>query len=179
MLACSRYGPLILHDRGRLACQQPMPVVRSDSGFVWRRVLRTCPGRSQDMPGHSAVRSGCGAVLEMLMRFLVSDESFACRYNMQTSSEFLESKPASTRIHVNWRQQQSAQAVLAALQKGRSSAPTLRHQVGQAGAIIMACGWRFRFAYLPSESNPADAPSRRQTDHEATEGCISAVGPSL
>ena len=53
-----------------------------------------------------------------------------------------------------------AQAVLAALQKGRSSAPTLRHPVKQAGAISLACGWRWRYAYLPSESNPADDPSR-------------------
>ena len=29
-----------------------------------------------------------------------------------------------------------------------------------AGALSLACGWRWRFAYLPSESNPADAPSR-------------------
>ncbi len=53
-----------------------------------------------------------------------------------------------------------AQAVRAALQKGRSSAGTLRHQVGQAAALLLACDWRMRFAYLPSESNPADAPSR-------------------
>ena len=53
-----------------------------------------------------------------------------------------------------------AQAVLYALQKGRSGAPTLRHPVGQAGALSLACGWRWRYGYLPSESNPADDPSR-------------------
>ena len=53
-----------------------------------------------------------------------------------------------------------AQAVRAALQKGRSGAPTLRHPVKQAGAISLACGWRWRYGYLPSESNPADDPSR-------------------
>ncbi len=53
-----------------------------------------------------------------------------------------------------------AQAVRAALQKGRSSAGTLRHPVSQAAALLLACDWRLRFAYLPSESNPADAPSR-------------------
>ena len=53
-----------------------------------------------------------------------------------------------------------AQAVLGALQKGRSSAGTLRFQVRQAGALSLACGWRWRYGYLPSESNPADAPSR-------------------
>ena len=53
-----------------------------------------------------------------------------------------------------------AQAVLGALQKGRSSAGTLRFPVQQAGALTLACGWRWRDGYLPSESNPADAPSR-------------------
>ena len=53
-----------------------------------------------------------------------------------------------------------AQAVRAALQKGRSSAGTLRHPVAQAAAVCLACDWRWRFAYLPSESNPADDPSR-------------------
>ena len=53
-----------------------------------------------------------------------------------------------------------AQAVRGALQKGRSSAGTLRHPIAQAGAIMLACNLRLRFAYLPSESNPADAPSR-------------------
>ncbi len=53
-----------------------------------------------------------------------------------------------------------AQAVLSAMQKGRSGAPTLRHPVRQAGAISLACGWRWRFGYLPSGSNPADDPSR-------------------
>ena len=53
-----------------------------------------------------------------------------------------------------------AQAVLYALQKGRSSAGTLRWPVRKAGALSLACGWRWRYCYLPSESNPADAPSR-------------------
>ena len=53
-----------------------------------------------------------------------------------------------------------AQAVLGALRKGRTSAQTLRHPVRQAGALALACGWRWHYGYLPSESNPADAPSR-------------------
>ena len=53
-----------------------------------------------------------------------------------------------------------AQAVLAALQKGRSSAGTLRHKTKQAAALALACDWKIRYGYLPSESNPADDPSR-------------------
>jgi hypothetical protein len=53
-----------------------------------------------------------------------------------------------------------AQAVQAALQNGRSSAPTLRHACAQAAALALACNWRWRYAYIPSESNPADDPSR-------------------
>jgi len=53
-----------------------------------------------------------------------------------------------------------AQVVRAAMQKGRSSAPTLRLAVAQAGALCLAGDLRLRFGYLPSESNPADDPSR-------------------
>jgi len=53
-----------------------------------------------------------------------------------------------------------AQAVQGALQGGRSSAPTLRRCVARAAALMLAADARPRFAYLPSESNPADAPSR-------------------
>ena len=53
-----------------------------------------------------------------------------------------------------------AQAVLRGLQQERSSAPTLRHPIRQAGAISPACGWRWRFAHFPSEPNPVDDPSR-------------------
>jgi hypothetical protein len=53
-----------------------------------------------------------------------------------------------------------AQVVMYALQKGRSSAGTLRHQACQAAALCLACDWKIRYAYLPSESNPADDPSR-------------------
>ncbi len=53
-----------------------------------------------------------------------------------------------------------ALAVLFSLAKGRSSAPSLRFHVVQAASIALACDWRLHFAYLPSESNPADWPSR-------------------
>ena len=63
-----------------------------------------------------------------------------------------------------------AQAVQAALQKGRSSAGTLRHQVSQAAALSLACDWKLRYAYLPSESNPADDPSRGPVRTRRVEG---------
>ena len=51
-------------------------------------------------------------------------------------------------------------SVLSALQKGRSSAPTLRRSVRRASSLILAMWVRIRFGYVPSELNPADAPSR-------------------
>lgn len=53
-----------------------------------------------------------------------------------------------------------AQAVLGALRKGRSGSSTLRHPVCQASALMLVCNWKLHFAYLPSESNPADWPCR-------------------
>ena len=58
-----------------------------------------------------------------------------------------------------------AQAVQAALQKGRSSAPTLQRAVRRVGALSLACGWRWRFGYVPSEDNPADDLSRGRRRH--------------
>ena len=55
-----------------------------------------------------------------------------------------------------------AQAVLAATRKGRSSAPTLVRPLRRAAAVCMAARLRLALAYVPSESNPADAPSRGQ-----------------
>merc|ERR1711990_753317 len=53
-----------------------------------------------------------------------------------------------------------AQAVGFALRKGRSSAPSLRRGVRAVAAIELAADLRLCFPYLPSESNPADWPSR-------------------
>ena len=53
-----------------------------------------------------------------------------------------------------------ARAVLFAAEKGRSTAPTLRRPLRRIAALTLACGWIAHFAYVPSESNPADAPSR-------------------
>ena len=41
-----------------------------------------------------------------------------------------------------------AQAVLSALQKGRSSLATLHHPAAQAAALTLACDWRWRYVYL-------------------------------
>ena len=53
-----------------------------------------------------------------------------------------------------------AQAVGFALRKGRTSAGTLRRGVCAVAAISLAADLRLSYPYLPSESNPADFPSR-------------------
>ena len=53
-----------------------------------------------------------------------------------------------------------AQAVLFALIKGRSSAPTLRFEVRRIAAHALAADVLLHFLWVPSEHNPADAPSR-------------------
>ena len=53
-----------------------------------------------------------------------------------------------------------AQAVLGAVSKGRSSAGTLRREICRIGALSAACDLVMRYCYVPSESNPVDAPSR-------------------
>jgi hypothetical protein len=53
-----------------------------------------------------------------------------------------------------------AQAVLGAVIKGRSSSGTLGREVARIGAICTAANLLPRYVYVPSESNPADAPSR-------------------
>ena len=58
-----------------------------------------------------------------------------------------------------------AQAVAAALRKGRSSAGTISHQVATAGAICLACDLKLFYAYVPSECNPGDWPSRELRYH--------------
>ena len=53
-----------------------------------------------------------------------------------------------------------ATAVLGAVAKGRSSAASLSREVARIGAICTAADILVRYVYIPSESNPADAPSR-------------------
>ena len=53
-----------------------------------------------------------------------------------------------------------ARAVLGAVGKGRSSAPTIAREIRKIGAHILAGDLLIKAAYIPSEKNPADAPSR-------------------
>jgi hypothetical protein len=53
-----------------------------------------------------------------------------------------------------------ARAVMGALRKGRTSAPTLWHPIRRCAALCLTCDWSLRFHYIPSESNAADWPSR-------------------
>jgi len=53
-----------------------------------------------------------------------------------------------------------AQAVLGAAKKGRSSSRSLRHPLRRLAAELLATGIRLFLLYVPSESNPADPPSR-------------------
>ncbi|CAE8741020.1 unnamed protein product, partial [Polarella glacialis] len=53
-----------------------------------------------------------------------------------------------------------AKAVLGAVAKGRSSANTLKREVRRVAALTLAGNFLMRYVYVPSEDNPADAPSR-------------------
>ena len=53
-----------------------------------------------------------------------------------------------------------AQAVKGAVAKGRSSAPSLRTEVMRIAALQLAGDVLLKLVYVPSEDNPADAPSR-------------------
>ena len=53
-----------------------------------------------------------------------------------------------------------AKSFLGAVAKGRSSAPSLRRELQTIAAYILAGDLLLRPLYIPSEDNPADAPSR-------------------
>ena len=53
-----------------------------------------------------------------------------------------------------------AKAVLGALAKGRSSSNTLKLEVRRISALTLAGNFLMKYVYIPSEDNPADAPSR-------------------
>ena len=52
------------------------------------------------------------------------------------------------------------QVVVAALSKGRSSAPTLVSPLRRLCCLVLAGGLRVSYRWIPSELNPADGPSR-------------------
>ena len=53
-----------------------------------------------------------------------------------------------------------AQAVLSAVNKGRSSAPSFRREIAHISALCLASDIMLKTIYVPSEDNPADEPSR-------------------
>ena len=53
-----------------------------------------------------------------------------------------------------------AKAVLGAAAKGRSSALSFKVQLRKLAALTLAGDFLIRYIYIPSEDNPADAPSR-------------------
>ena len=53
-----------------------------------------------------------------------------------------------------------AKAVVGALRKGRSSAPTLKHVIKAIAGLCLAGSIRLHILYVHTKSNPADAPSR-------------------
>ena len=53
-----------------------------------------------------------------------------------------------------------ATAVCGAVAKGRSSSPTLKHEIKQIAALAIAGDLWVRVVYIPSEDNPSNAPSR-------------------
>ena len=75
-----------------------------------------------------------------------------------------------------------AQAVLGAIAKGRSSSGAIKRDVRHAAALILAGDIWLRTAYIPSEDNPADEPSRgivrlfRRRRHVVPNGPARALG---
>ena len=53
-----------------------------------------------------------------------------------------------------------AQAVLGAAAKGRTSAASIKHDMRRISAVTLASDLLLAYVYIPSEENPADAPSR-------------------
>ena len=53
-----------------------------------------------------------------------------------------------------------AQAIIGALAKGRTSALTISAPIRRAAALTLAGDLYIHYLYIPSESNPADKPSR-------------------
>ena len=53
-----------------------------------------------------------------------------------------------------------AQAVVGAVAKGRSSAPSIRRGVMRVAALMLAGDLQPYYGFIPSEENPADTPSR-------------------
>ena len=57
-------------------------------------------------------------------------------------------------------------AILGAAQRGRTSARGVQREIRRIAALQLAGTLRVHFLYVPSEDNPADAPSRGYLCHE-------------
>ena len=68
-----------------------------------------------------------------------------------------------------------ATAVCGAVAKGRSSSPTLNYELRRIAALAIAGDIWIRVVYIPSEDNPADAPSRGIVRKWRTKQCRKAV----
>ena len=58
-----------------------------------------------------------------------------------------------------------SQVVLGALNKGRSPSVNLNRVICRISAYIVAASAKAIYAYVPTDTNPADLPSRRFTYH--------------
>ena len=59
-----------------------------------------------------------------------------------------------------------ARAVVGAAARGRTSAPSFSREIRRMAAYTLACDMLMKYVYVPSESNPADAPSRGKTGRQ-------------
>ena len=113
-------------------------------------------------------RAGIGHVLPLRWRdFKVVLSSRARRKEhaglLEAEGAFLAIKRAARDVKCHGYRQlilMDAIAVLSALQKGRSSVPTLRSCIKRCAVVLLAENIRPRFGYIPTAWNPADPPSR-------------------
>ena len=56
-----------------------------------------------------------------------------------------------------------AKAALCAVAKGRTNAPAFHHTLRSINALLLATNTLLRPGYVPSEDNPADAPSHSRS----------------
>mmetsp|Transcript_109505 Transcript_109505/g.349328 ORF Transcript_109505/g.349328 Transcript_109505/m.349328 type:complete len:270 (-) Transcript_109505:8-817(-) len=132
--------------------------------------LRPHHFRLRSRGGHGRVKARAGPSMELPVSSGDFRVVFSIRAKQKAHSGEMEARGALMGIKRILRSRGShrhralflvdAQSPLGALQKGRSSAPTLRRVVSQAAAASLAGDLKIRWGYLPSESNPADAPSR-------------------
>ena len=151
-LSTARCDPSLSRDIGA-ASADPSAVIR----------LTFCPGDTPEIP-----RTGPEFRLPLSMddfhtTFFIHASSIAHSGEMEMEAV----KLALLRLTRNSRNHAhrgvilvDAQAVGHALRKGRSSAGTFRFGVAAIAALSLIADMKISYPYLPSESNPADYPSR-------------------